>query len=61
MARIASIRSINTAPRRWTRPTALRRSGAIFTAEKWKQPPMTLEGVLKEAERDYRPGKETAK
>ena len=33
----------------------------IFTAEKWKQPPMTLEGVLKEAERDYRPGKETAK
>jgi penicillin amidase/acyl-homoserine-lactone acylase len=33
----------------------------IFAAEKWKQPPMTLEGALKEAERDYRPGKETAK
>jgi acyl-homoserine-lactone acylase len=33
----------------------------IFAAEKWKQPPMTLEGVLKEAERDYRPGKDTAK
>ncbi|RYZ13665.1 MAG: acylase [Alphaproteobacteria bacterium] len=29
----------------------------IFAAEKWKQPPMTLEGVVAEATRDYRPGK----
>ena len=28
----------------------------IFAAEKWKQPPMTLAGVLAEATRDYRPG-----
>ncbi len=28
----------------------------IFAAEKFKQPPMTLEGVLAEATRDYRPG-----
>lgn len=33
----------------------------IFAAEKFKQPPMTLEAVLKEAERDYRPGKDTAR
>lgn len=30
----------------------------IFAVEKFKQPPMTLEGVLAEATRDYRPGKE---
>lgn len=29
----------------------------IFAAEKWKQPPMTLEAVVAEATRDYRPGK----
>ncbi len=29
----------------------------IFAAEKWKQPPMTLQGMVAEATRDYRPGK----
>ena len=29
----------------------------IFAQEKFKRPPMTLEGVLAEATRDYRPGK----
>ncbi|HOY78967.1 MAG TPA: penicillin acylase family protein [Hyphomonadaceae bacterium] len=29
----------------------------IFAAEKWKQPPMTLEAVVAEATRDYHPGK----
>ncbi|MDP3495085.1 MAG: penicillin acylase family protein [Hyphomonadaceae bacterium] len=33
----------------------------IFAAEKWKQPPMTLDGVLAEATRDYRPGKDAPK
>ncbi len=33
----------------------------IFAAEQWKQPPMDLNALLKEAERDYRPGKDTAK
>jgi len=33
----------------------------IFAAEQWKQPPMELDALLKEAERDYRPGKDTAK
>ena len=29
----------------------------LFAAEQYKRPPMTLEGVLAEATRDYRPGK----
>ncbi|MEZ5937726.1 MAG: penicillin acylase family protein [Hyphomonadaceae bacterium] len=29
----------------------------LFAEEQFRQPPMTLEGVLAEAERDYRPGK----
>ena len=29
----------------------------IFAEEEWKTPPMTLDGVLKEATADYRPGK----
>jgi len=29
----------------------------LFAAEEWKSPPMTLEGVLAEAERDYRVGR----
>jgi penicillin amidase/acyl-homoserine-lactone acylase len=33
----------------------------LFAAEQFKRPPMTLEGVLAEATRDYRPGKEAAK
>jgi len=33
----------------------------IFAEKKWKQPPMTLAGVLAEATRDYRPGKDPVK
>jgi penicillin amidase/acyl-homoserine-lactone acylase len=29
----------------------------LFAAERFKRPPMTLEGVLAESTRDYRPGK----
>ena len=33
----------------------------LFAAEQFKRPPMKLDALLKEAERDYRPGKEAAK
>ncbi|MDP3739857.1 MAG: penicillin acylase family protein [Hyphomonadaceae bacterium] len=33
----------------------------LFAAEQFKRPPMTLDGVLAEATRDYRPGKDAAK
>jgi penicillin amidase/acyl-homoserine-lactone acylase len=33
----------------------------LFAAEQFKRPPMELDALLKEAERDYRPGKDAAK
>ena len=33
----------------------------IFAAEQFKRPPMELDALLKEATRDYRPGKEATK
>ena len=32
----------------------------LFAAEKFKRPPMTLEDEVKQATRDYRPGKAKA-